>query len=75
VGNILREAVESKRKKLIEKLIAFNVYKKEDKHLFEFSLTELEDEYRRFQSLSHPHSDFGSIQLINKKSKRHIGII
>lgn len=72
VGNILREAVESKRKKLIEKLIAFNVYKKEDKHLFDFSLTELEDEYRRFQSLSHPHSDFGSIQLINKKSKQHI---
>lgn len=72
MGNILREAVESKRKKLIEKLIAFNVYKKEDKHLFDFSLTELEDEYRRFQSLSHPHSDFGSIQLINKKSKQHI---
>jgi hypothetical protein len=51
VGNILRKAVENKRKKLIEKLIALNVYKKEDKNLFELSLTELENEYRRFQSL------------------------
>ncbi|MBV7504901.1 Fur-regulated basic protein FbpA [Bacillus sp. sid0103] len=69
MGNILRKAVENKRKKLIEKLIAFNVYKKEDKHLFELSLTELENEYRRFQSLNHFHSDLGSIQLISKKSK------
>ncbi|MCM2534958.1 Fur-regulated basic protein FbpA [Neobacillus pocheonensis] len=47
--NILRKIVENKRKKLIEKLITFNVYKKEDKHLFEVSLTELENEYRKFQ--------------------------
>ncbi|AGK53536.1 hypothetical protein B1NLA3E_08870 [Bacillus sp. 1NLA3E] len=63
VGDILRKAVEDRRKKLIEKLIAFNVYKKEDKHLFELSLTELENEYRGFQLYSHPHGDFGSIQF------------
>ena len=34
VGNILWKAVEDKRKRLIERLIAFNVYKKEDKQLF-----------------------------------------
>lgn len=68
MGNILRKAVENKRKKIIEKLIAFNVYKKDDKHLFELSLTELENEYRNFQSLTHPHSDIGSIQLTSKKS-------
>ncbi|WP_084820240.1 Fur-regulated basic protein FbpA [Mesobacillus campisalis] len=58
----LRKAVEKKRKKLIEKLIAFNVYKKEDKHLFELSLTELETEYKKFNSTSHPHNNIGSIK-------------
>lgn len=62
VGNILRKAVEDRRKKLIEKLIAFKVYKKDDKQLLELSLTELENEYRRFQSHSHPHDDFSSIK-------------
>jgi hypothetical protein len=62
VSHILRKAVEDRRKKLIDKLITFKVYKKEDKHLFELSLTELENEYRSFQSNSHPHGDFGPIQ-------------
>lgn len=34
MGEILRKALEDQRKKLIEQLIAFNIYKKEDKHLF-----------------------------------------
>jgi len=67
MGNILREAVENKRKKLIETLIAFNVYKREDKHLFELSLTELQNEYKAFKALQHPHCNFGSIKLANKK--------
>ncbi|MGJ7923297.1 Fur-regulated basic protein FbpA [Neobacillus sp. LXY-4] len=70
MSDILRNAVEKRRKKLIEKLIAFNVYKKEDKHLFELSLTELESEYRRFQSQSHPHGDFGSLKMISYKSQQ-----
>ncbi|MEH7098266.1 Fur-regulated basic protein FbpA [Neobacillus vireti] len=69
MGNILRDAVENKRKKLIDKLIAFNVYKKEDKHLFELSLTELENEYKAFKSIQHPHCNLGSIKIINKQSK------
>ncbi len=69
VGNILRDAVENKRKKIIEKLITFNVYKKEDKHLFELSLTELENEYKAFKSMQHPHCNFGSLKLTSKKSK------
>jgi hypothetical protein len=69
-GEILRNAVENKRKKLIRKLIAYNVYKKEDKHLFELSLTDLENEYRKFKSLSPPHSDIGSIQLTGNKSNK-----
>ncbi|WP_420491643.1 Fur-regulated basic protein FbpA [Neobacillus drentensis] len=70
LGEILRKAVENKRKNLIDKLIAFNVYKKDDQHLFELSLTQLEDEYKRFQSLNHPHSDFGSIQVIKQKRNK-----
>lgn len=46
---MFQKALESRRTKLIENLIALNVYKKEDKHLFELSLTELEMEYRKFQ--------------------------
>ncbi|MDQ6598695.1 Fur-regulated basic protein FbpA [Bacillus salipaludis] len=67
MGDILRDAVEKKRKQLIEKLIAFNVYKSEDKHLFELSLTELETEYRTFKSQQHPHGNLGSIKFSNKK--------
>lgn len=68
MGNVLRKAVENRRKKLIDKLIAFKIYKKDDKHLFELSLSELENEYRTLQSYCHPHSDFGSIQWTRKKS-------
>ena len=68
MGEILRKAVEDRRKKLIDKLIAYKVYKKDDKHLFELSLTELEKEYKNFQSYCHPHNDFGSLQWKGKKS-------
>lgn len=70
MGEIFRNALESRRKKLIDKLIAFNVFKKEDKHLFELTLTELEREYRRFYSNVHPHGEFGSIQFISQKSNQ-----
>ncbi|KMY49726.1 Fur-regulated basic protein FbpA [Peribacillus loiseleuriae] len=62
-----RKTVEDRRKILINKLIAFHVYKKEDKHLLELTLTELENEYRIFQAHSHPHGDLGSIQWTSKK--------
>ncbi|MGJ7912674.1 Fur-regulated basic protein FbpA [Neobacillus sp. LXY-1] len=68
MGNILRNAVEKKRRKIIEKLIAFDVYEKEDHFLYEFSLTELEHEYRRFRALNHPHTNFSSIHLTNKEN-------
>ncbi|MBL4950837.1 Fur-regulated basic protein FbpA [Neobacillus sp. OS1-32] len=56
--------VEKKRQKLINKLIFFNVFTKEDKRLNELSLSKLEYEYRRFKSQNHPHGEFGSIQWI-----------
>ncbi|NRD79163.1 Fur-regulated basic protein FbpA [Bacillus sp. BRMEA1] len=60
--NRLQKAIENRRNKLIDKLIAFSVYKKEDKHLFELSLSELEDEYRKFKSICHPHFDLGALR-------------
>ncbi|MCM2532353.1 Fur-regulated basic protein FbpA [Neobacillus pocheonensis] len=42
---------------LIDKLIAFHVYKKDDKHLFELTLSELENDYRKFLSKSPAHGD------------------
>ncbi len=69
MGDILQNGVETRRKRIIDHLIAFNIYKKEDKHLFELTLSELENEYKRFQTQSHPHGDFGSIQLFNCKAR------
>lgn len=66
MGKILRNAVEERRKKLIKKLIYFNVEMSEEQ-LVELSLTELENENRRIQLDNHPHSDVGSIQWIHKK--------
>lgn len=67
VSDVFNKAIEGRRKRLIDKLIAFNVYKKEDKHLFELTLSELENEYREFLSKSHPHGEFGSIKWNCKK--------
>lgn len=62
MGDLLRKAVDDRRKILIEKLITFRVYKKDDKQLFELSLTELENEYKAFRSYCHPHNDLYSIR-------------
>lgn len=69
MGDIFRKAVENRRKKLINKLISFKVYQKEDKRLLDLTLTELENEYLRFQSQAHPHCNFESIQWNSKHSK------
>lgn len=66
MGKILRQAVENRRNELINKLIAFNFYKKGDKHLFELSLTDLENEYKKNLLNAHPHNEAGSIHWINK---------
>ncbi|MFP7296392.1 Fur-regulated basic protein FbpA [Neobacillus niacini] len=66
MGKILREAVENRRLELINKLIAFGVYKKEEHHLFELSLTDLENEFKIFIKDHHPHSEVESLHWINK---------
>ncbi|MBP3038440.1 Fur-regulated basic protein FbpA [Bacillaceae bacterium Marseille-Q3522] len=67
MSNILRQAVETRRKEIINKLITFNVYKKDDKHLYELSLSKLEHEYKKIQAEVHPHSEFGSIHWTTRK--------
>lgn len=44
--NLLRHAVQLKKQNLINKLIKSGIYKKNDKHLYEFTLSELENEYK-----------------------------
>lgn len=46
MGKLLRRAVQLKRKKLINRLIKSGVYKKNNKHLYELTLSDLEKEYK-----------------------------
>ncbi|MBZ5749466.1 Fur-regulated basic protein FbpA [Metabacillus rhizolycopersici] len=43
--NQLREAIFRRKEKLIKKLITRGVYKKDNKHLYELTLSEIESEY------------------------------
>ncbi|WP_462411659.1 Fur-regulated basic protein FbpA [Neobacillus sp. Marseille-QA0830] len=69
MGNILRKAVEERRQKLIDQLIALNVYKKADRQLYELSLSELENEYRELKRTCHPHNSMNAIKW-KAKGKR-----
>ncbi|MFD6442183.1 Fur-regulated basic protein FbpA [Peribacillus sp. NPDC060186] len=64
MGYKLCECMEEKRKKIINKLIVFNVCKSKEQ-LLKLSLRELEYEYKRIQLDSHPHCDTGSINWTN----------
>ncbi|AXN40976.1 MULTISPECIES: Fur-regulated basic protein FbpA [Peribacillus] len=66
MGYKICEDMEEIRRKLINKLIVFNVYKNKEQ-LLNLSLKELENEYKRIQLDSHPHCDTGSIHWTNKK--------
>lgn len=54
--------MEQRREKLINKLIRYNLFNKEDKSVLGLSLGELEREYRKFKTQNHPHGEFGSIR-------------
>ncbi|MDN4074270.1 Fur-regulated basic protein FbpA [Fictibacillus terranigra] len=45
--NQLKKAVETKRNQLIHQLITMDVYKKDERHLFQLTLTDLEEEYEK----------------------------
>lgn len=46
---LLREALEKKENFLIDKLISQGIYKKNNTHLFELSLSDLEEEYNKIR--------------------------
>jgi hypothetical protein len=48
--NVLRSAVQQRRQFLIDKLLKIGVFKKEDRHLYEWTLSDLEDEYKYLES-------------------------
>ncbi|MCQ6282893.1 Fur-regulated basic protein FbpA [Bacillus sp. EB600] len=43
---VLRNTVQLKRQKIINKLIKSGIYKKNNNHLYELTLSDLEKEYR-----------------------------
>jgi Fur-regulated basic protein A len=56
--NTLRYAVQAKKEKLINKMIQSGIYKKNNKHLYELTLTDLEEEYKNMERDRHhvpPH--------------------
>lgn len=48
---MLRYAVQLKKQKLIKKLIESGIYKKDNKYLYELTLSELEKEYKYIQKI------------------------
>jgi hypothetical protein len=50
--NLLRSAVQLKKQKLINKLIKSGIYKKGNKHLYELTLSDLENEYKYIEKKS-----------------------
>lgn len=47
MGNLLRQVIEKRKSYLITELLNHGIYKKNDQHLFELTLTELEEEFKR----------------------------
>ncbi|GKU84716.1 Fur-regulated basic protein FbpA [Niallia sp. NCCP-28] len=68
MGNLLRIDEQARKEKLINRLIALKVYKKEDKHLYEMSVKELEFQFRMAIAKNHPHSDMGSLRWKKKRA-------
>ena len=50
MGNLIRYGVQLKKKNLINKLIKLGIYKKNNKHLYELTLSELEKEYKNMNT-------------------------
>jgi hypothetical protein len=50
--NILQSAVQLNKQKLINKLIKSGIYKKGNKHLYELTLSDLENEYKYIEEKS-----------------------
>lgn len=49
MSKILLEAVQSRKEFIINQLLSIGIYKKENAHLYELCLSDLEREYRLFK--------------------------
>ncbi|MBY0097240.1 Fur-regulated basic protein FbpA [Mesobacillus maritimus] len=49
MNHTLRYTVQIKKEKLINKMIQSGIFKKGNKHLYELSLTDLEEEYKNME--------------------------
>ncbi|MDQ0246706.1 hypothetical protein J2S09_004310 [Bacillus fengqiuensis] len=49
MGKVFREAIEKRKSFLINQLVNRGVYKKNDTHLFELTLSDLEEEYNKIE--------------------------
>ncbi|MQR94479.1 Fur-regulated basic protein FbpA [Fictibacillus phosphorivorans] len=47
MGELIRQAIEERKKHLINTLLSKGIYKKNDQHLFQLTLSELEFEFRQ----------------------------
>ncbi len=50
MGKVFREAIEKRKIFLINQLINRGAYKKNDTHLFELTLSDLEEEYNKMRN-------------------------
>ncbi|PWT96356.1 MAG: Fur-regulated basic protein FbpA [Bacteroidetes bacterium] len=50
--HLLKSNIQQKRQYLIEELIKSGIYKKNNKHLYEWTLSDLEKEYQSMETLS-----------------------
>ncbi|MET1249007.1 Fur-regulated basic protein FbpA [Sporolactobacillus sp. STCC-11] len=51
MGSVQKKSIENRQERLIEQLIAHEVYKINGKHLFQLPLSELEHEYKHVRNL------------------------
>ncbi|WP_256235586.1 Fur-regulated basic protein FbpA [Bacillus sp. EB600] len=66
--NHYRKTVEDRRKALIDKLIAFSVYKEDDRHhLFELTLSELQNQSKAIPMVTLDHYNGVGENIINKR--------
>ncbi|MGG1677008.1 Fur-regulated basic protein FbpA [Neobacillus sp. NRS-1170] len=55
--NNLRNAVQQKRQHLIDELLKLGVFKKNNKHLYEWTLQDLEEEYVQLKQVIWIHTN------------------
>ncbi|MDR4947212.1 Fur-regulated basic protein FbpA [Neobacillus cucumis] len=64
MSNLLRSAIQLKKQKLINKLIKSGIYKRGNKHLYELTLSDLENEYKYNEKKSSDRNKKWNLNLL-----------